>query len=321
MNSSFGSNTKTVYLCAMLLFIIAVYISPQCMAPTGKAQLRDTRSDVKTPPATIAGTDSVERAMNTICEDRRADVRGTIPIDEMAFAPPFPLTDSRVSAGKGRATALLATAKRLVPFAVRRVAIANGVEPRNLKWMITRVHTVKNIRADVEMRDNATWQPSEPDTIVVGTVFLAGLRSDEAMLAVLAHELTHAINGTDHGLAPVFSRLHGRAPLGTVASENATIELVCEMVGLETVRDYISQTKGRKPGVRQRLGRALQKDCVRTDLSDEDHLSPRETMRMLLQLDADLVNALSGEQLQTNKKTASKAKPPRKQLVKKTRHK
>jgi hypothetical protein len=92
------------------------------------------------------------------------------------------------------------------------------------------------------------------------------------------------------------------------------------MVGLETVRDYISQTKRRKPGSEQRLGRALQKDCVQTDLSDEDHLSPRQTMRLLLQLDVELLTALNGQR-PPPKQVSSKAKRTTKKPVKKVRTK
>jgi len=273
------------------------------------------------PPIATASSSSVDRTINNICEARRRDARGTIPIDEMAYAPPLPLNDSRVSGGKARAIALLPIAKRLVPFAVRRVAIANGVEPKNAKWIITRVEAVNNITPDPALHDNSSWQPSKPDTIFFGTVFLAGLRSDEAMLAVLAHELTHAINGTDHALEPVFTRLRSRALGEQMIGENALVELACEMVGLETVRDYISQTKARRPRMGLRLGRALQKDCVRTDLSDENHLSPRETMRLLLQLDVALVNRLSEEKPRAPKNTPPKKKPTHRKPVKKIHHK
>jgi hypothetical protein len=263
---------------------------------SGAAQRRRQRhaSDAQTTP--VAKGDSVERAIAGVCQARRSDVKGTVPIDDMARTVPVPLTDTRVIAAQSHAQGLLASAKRLVPFAVRRVSINNGVEPLNLKWMITRVQGVKNIRLDVAERDNSAWRPSEPDTIRFGTVFLLGLRSDEAMIAVLAHELTHAINGTDEGLQPLFTRVGAKANHGgRRVGFNATVELTCELVGLEVARDYITQTKAQGIGSRQRLARALQKDCVSTDMGDENHLSPRDTMRTLLNLQPGLVAALPTE--------------------------
>src|SRR5438034_5066884 len=47
----------------------------------------------------------------------------------------------------------------------------------------------------IDARDNASVLLREPHTIEFGTIFLAGLRSDEAMISVLAHELTHVASG------------------------------------------------------------------------------------------------------------------------------
>jgi hypothetical protein len=304
VNIGLGSKIKMLVGTGLLSLSVVLISSPFVPPATIEAQHREKSRPSRASVAGFDKGDLVERAINVVCEARRQDAQGTVPIDEMAFAPPLSLTDSRVSSGRARAMALLPVAKRLVPFAVRRVAIANGVEPRNLKWIITRVQAVKTIRPEVGLHDNASWLPSEPDTILFGTVFLAGLRSDEAMLSVLAHELTHAINGDDGGLEPIFTRLRARAQRGEPISENAAVELACEMVGLETLRDHITQTKGQGVGSGQRLGRGLQKDCVRTDLSDEDHLSPRGTMRALLQLDPALLSAITRGPAPTKKITS-----------------
>jgi hypothetical protein len=297
MNIGYCSATRRLlHYITVVVVEVALILALLLGLSISSGQNRSTSSITKSQNASIAKTDSVESAITNICEARRRDSQGTVPIDEMAFSRPLPLTDPRVIAAKSRAQKLLPTAKQLVPFALRRVAIINGLEPLNLKWIITRVQAVKNIRADTEERDNSSWRPTEPDTILLGTVFLAGLRSDEAMIAVLAHELTHAINGTDEGLQPIFTRLGAKtSQLGMPVGSNATVELACEMVGLEVVRDYISQTKGRGIGSRQRLARAFQKDCVRTDLGDANHLSPHETMLTLLRLEPDLAGALAGE--------------------------
>jgi predicted Zn-dependent protease len=47
----------------------------------------------------------------------------------------------------------------------------------------------------MESRDNASVFLSKPHVITFGTIFLAGLRSDEGMISVLAHELMHIADG------------------------------------------------------------------------------------------------------------------------------
>ena len=240
------------------------------------------------PAAATQATDPIERAMTFVCQDRIRDPQGTIPIDEMATQIPLSITDSRVIAGRNRAQSMLPIAKRLIPFALSRVAANNRLEPLSLKWIVERVRSVNVIRAEPGQRDNAVWRPSEPDTIVFGTVFLAGLRSNEAMIAVLAHEITHAINGTDNALQPVFKRVGDESStLGEPIGFAAAVEIACELVGIEVVKDYVGQTSSRGSQNR-RLARALQKNCVARDLSDLHHLSPRETMQLLINLEPSL---------------------------------
>lgn len=236
--------------------------------------------------------DLVERAITTICRERVRDPMGTVPIDEMAVQPPLPLTDSRVVAARSRAQALLPVARRLVPFALTKIAANYNLEPLSVRWIVERVQAVSFIKAEVGQHDNAVWRPSEPDTITFGTVFLAGLRSDEAVLAVLAHELTHAVDGTDRALQPVFMRIASKASssMGTLAAG----ELVCDLVGIEVLRDHVGQTS-KGGNTRQRLSRALQQDCVRQDLADQTHLSPRETMRTLLELQPKFATTFATE--------------------------
>lgn len=290
-----------LFSVAMVTLLVIVTIATPLWQQAGSAQRRGQKREPVRPStnirvSTYIGNDSTERTIAGVCETRRTDPKSTIPIDDMARTASVPLSDPRVIAAQAHAQSLLTVAKRLVPFAVRRISMNNGVEPLNLRWMITRVQAVKYIRADVAEHDNAAWRPTEPDTIRIGTIFLLGLRSDEALIAVLGHELTHAINGPDEGLEPMFAHVSAKADhAGRRISLNATAELTCELVGLEVARDYVSQTKGQGLGSRQRLARALQKDCVVADRSDEDHLSPRETMRSLLSLQPSLMSALPSE--------------------------
>jgi len=233
--------------------------------------------------AALEKADRIERAVQFICQEQARDPKSTLPIDKMAAQPLMPVTVARVVAGRDRAQSMLPIAKRLLPFALSQVAANNNLEPLNVKWIVERIQSVTAIKPDVSEGDNASWNPAEPNTIVFGTVYLSALRSNEAMLAVLAHEITHAINGTDNALEPVFRRISQKTSLKGRAAE----ELLCELVALEVVRDYINQTP--RQGFRsRRLARPLYKNCVSLDLSDAHHLSPRQTMRMLISLDPKL---------------------------------
>lgn len=295
---------------SITIFAGIILLSVQLMeVPHGSAQTRKRRrsaASVKKAP-TVKATprpDAVERTITTICKERVRDPQGSIPIDVMAAQPPLPLTDPRVIEGRRRAERLLPVAKRLVPYALSRLAASYNLEPMSLNWIIARANTVSAINVEVEAHDNAAWRPDEPHSITFGTVFMTGLRSDEAMITVLAHELTHAINGTDQALQPLLTRIGARASQtkGSPVGTEITGELASEMVGIQVLREYTGRSS--KGGVtRRHLARALGKDCVRLDLADAHHLSPRETMRMLLRLDPNLT---SGSTMTGGKKRTKK---------------
>jgi len=268
--SPFVARQISALVCGISLLLFAPPYKSQSVSPQANAQ------------ATI-DSDRIERSIQFICQDQTQDPKATVPIDKMATQPLMALTAPQVIAGRNKAQSMLAVAKRLLPFALSRVAANNGLEPLSAKWIVERVRSITAIRPDVSEADNAAWRPSEANTIVFGTIFLAALGSEEAMLAVLAHEITHAIDGTDNSLEPLFRRVSQRSFVNGAPVE----ELVCELVALEVVRDYVSQTSSQRFQSR-RLARPLQKNCVSIDLSDDHHLSPRQTLKMLISLDPRL---------------------------------
>jgi hypothetical protein len=156
-----------------------------------------------------------------------------------------------------------------------------------------RVEAVKRIRPDVDSRDNASVLLREPRTIEFGTIFLAGLRSDEAMISVLAHELTHIASGQADSLRPLFRAIARRAATRTglrIQGQRAE-ELACDLVGMTAARRFINESPSWEP-VPRRLARAVEHNCVDDDASDEDHLSPRNTIRALFALDVGLASAV-----------------------------
>jgi hypothetical protein len=273
-----------VLLCLLLLGV-----------PCGSQTRRQQRHKEDEKEARPADVDVVWSAIATVCAERARDPKGTVPIDEMAWQQPLALNDKRVGAGIERARRLLPTAKKLVPAALGRLAAANGLEAGLLGQIASRVQGVTTIKAEVEKRDNAAVRTNDPHSIIFGTIFLAGLRSDEAMLAVLAHELTHVADGPEHALWPLYDRVGAQAEAagGMSIPAAAAKELTCELVGIHVVRAYVGKGGGKK-SLRRRLARAVGKDCVQENLADATHLSPRETMRMLLMLDPELTRGLVG---------------------------
>src|SRR6185436_6253387 len=167
-----------------------------------------------------------------------------------------------------------------------------------LNLSTARVQAVKRVRPDVDARDNASVLLRDPRTIEFGTIFLAGLRSDEAMVSVLAHELTHVASGQSDSLRPLFRAIARRASARTglrIQAQRAE-ELACDLVGLLAAREFIKGDPSWGPQPR-RLAGAVEHDCADDDSSDEDHLSPRNTIRALFALDIDLARELLAEKV------------------------
>lgn len=282
------------------MFAGLIFLCAQVMqSPHSSAQNRERKQTKPAERELLTGEtrweehDIIERAVASICEERGRDPQGSIPIDQMAAQRTLPLNDPKVVAGRKRAERLLPVAKRLVPFALSRLAADYNLEALSLNWIHARVKAVNAIKPDVEAHDNAYWRPSEPHAIVFGTIFLAGIRSDEAMITVLTHELTHAVNGTDQSLQPLFARVEAKASRvgNTSIRGSMAVELTCEAVGLQAMRAHTGSALGK--GTTRRLARAVGKNCVQRDLADATHLSPRETLRVLLALEPELAMAIT----------------------------
>lgn len=243
----------------------------------------------------------VERAIGVTCAERLSDPLGSMAIDEMQARPSLPVGHPDAVAGARRAERVLPTTKKLVIDAITQLAkeynlygtVAGGAR---VNAAIARVEAVRRIRPDVDSRDNASVLLREPRTIDFGTIFLAGLRSDEAMIGVLSHELTHIASGQADSLRPLFRAIARRAAMRTglqIQGQRAE-ELACDLVGVLAAREFIRRTPSWEP-LPRRLARAFEHNCVDDDSSDEDHLSPRNTIRALFALDMGLAGeVLSG---------------------------
>jgi hypothetical protein len=247
---------------------------------------------------TAADRHLVERAVGATCAERIRDPLSSTPIDVMQTRPSLPANNPDAVAGAARATRLLPETRKLVAAAILQLAkdydLYDSAPSRaRINAAIARVESVRRVKPDVDARDNASVVLREPRTIEFGTIFLAGLRSDEAMISVLGHELTHIASGQPDSLRPLFRAIAHRASTRTglrITGQRAE-ELACDLVGAIAAHQFIGQTPSWEPSPR-RLARAFEHNCVDDDASDEDHLSPRNTIRALFALDLSMASEL-----------------------------
>jgi hypothetical protein len=259
------------------------------------AGLRTSHSrDGLTPEA----REMVELASVVVCKERILDPKGSVPIDDMQGRPSLPVQSPEAVAGAQRAQRLLPIAKELVVVSLRQLARDNNLARSRINRLrieraITRVQAVRNIRPDVDSRDNASVFLRNPRTIIFGTIFLAGLPSDEGIISVLAHELVHIGDGGQDSLSLLFRTLGNRASVltGLKIDGQRAEELTCDLVGMLVARSYVSRTPSYEP-LPRRLARSLEHNCVDQDEGDDDHLSPRSTIRALLALSPALSSEL-----------------------------
>jgi len=240
----------------------------------------------------------LEQAIGVVCTQAKLDPMSSVAIDEMQARPSLPLQSPEARAGADRAQRLLPIAKELVISSLQQLSTDYGFQNSRsfndrLSKAIARVNSVKRVRPDMESRDNASVFLSRPHVITFGTIFLAGLRSDEGMISVLAHELMHIADGDNDSLRALVGAIGNKASdlTGLDIHGQRGEEVTCDLIGAMAVRAYIVSTPGYE-SVARRLARSIQHNCVELDEGDEDHLSPRNTIRALLALNPGLVREL-----------------------------
>ena len=240
----------------------------------------------------------LEDAIGVVCTQAKLDPKSSVAIDEMQARPSLPIQSPEARAGAERAQHLLPLTKSLMIASLQQLSTEYGFQKNpgfqlRLKQAIARVNAVTRVKPDMESRDNASVYLSRPHVITFGTIFLAGLRSDEGMISVLAHELMHIADGDNDSLRQLVSAV------GTKASDLTGLdihgqrgeEVACDLIGAMSVRAYIASTPGYE-SIARRVARSIQHNCVELDEGDEDHLSPRSTIRALLALNPVLVREL-----------------------------
>jgi len=283
-------------LRAALIFVACFACAVAAGAGVGAAQGGGRVAEPRARAERTAGFENfVERAAAAVCVERELDPRGSTPIDVLQARPSLPTRHPEAAAGARRAELMLAAAKELTIEALRGLMREHGVAPAAERAALRRVALVRRVRPDVELRDNASVFFEDPTTIRFGTLFLAGLRSDEGLLSVLAHELVHVADGPRGSLSALFRRVgrlaHGHA--GRLTARRAE-ELTCDLVGVRAVRLFVARNFSEEPAAR-RAARAVEHNCVERDETDSSHLSPRETLRALLALDPVFAAEITGD--------------------------
>ncbi len=296
-----GHNAHLAIPISILLLVQMILAPSSLLAQQRGASRNGAHSSAARKAFTPADRLRVERAIGQTCTERLDDPLSSMPIDEMQARPSLAVSHPEAVAGLRRAERVLPATRRLVAGAIVQLAreynlYGTALARSRVNTATARAEAVRRVRPDVDSRDNASVLLREPRTIEFGTIFLAGLRSDEAMISVLAHELTHIASGQSESLRPLFRAIAARAAAHTglrIQGQRAE-ELSCDLVGMMAARQYIRETPSweRLP---RRLARALEHNCVDDDASDEDHLSPRSTIRALFTLDVGLAGEVLNE--------------------------
>jgi len=113
------------------------------------------------------------------------------------------------------------------------------------------------------------------------------------MISVLAHELMHIADGDHDNLRLLVSAVGAKASglTGMDIRGQRSEELTCDLIGAMAVRAYVADSPGYE-SLSRRLSRSVEHNCVSLDEGDDEHLSPRETIRALLSLNPVLVREL-----------------------------
>ncbi len=291
VNDSYPDQFRIRGGAVLSLLLLVATIVPSG-TPNVLAQRRAPRAGVQTSHSRdrtlTEARETVEVASETVCNERVRDPKGSIPIDDMQARPSLPVDSPEALAGAQRAQRLLPATRRLVIASLKQLSRdynVSGTKGFDLKIQraIARVEAVRDVRPDMDSRDNASVLMRNPRTIIFGTIFLAGLPSDEGMISVLSHELVHIADGSQDNLKPLFRAVAARASslTGLKIRDQRAEELTCDLVGALATRSYVSATPSYE-ALPQRISRSLEHNCVDTDEGDDDHLSPRDTIRAIL---------------------------------------
>lgn len=287
----------TIPHVSLLSLVLVVSLSSPVLAQGTSSERRQQTSHTRSGLSSEA-RETINLASGVVCKERILDPKGSVPIDDMQARPSLPVASPEAVAGARRAQRLLPLTKLLVVEALRQLTrdynlSSSGRDTLRLNRALARVSAVKFVKPDLDSRDNASVLLHNPRTIIFGTIFLAGLPSDEGVISVLSHELVHIADGEEDSLSLLFERVGNRASslTGMTIHDQRAEELTSDLVGVLAARGYVARVPNYEP-LPRRISRSLAHNCVEKDQGDEDHLSPRNTIRALLALNPMLSREL-----------------------------
>ncbi|MEA2958680.1 MAG: hypothetical protein QOJ58_4195, partial [Alphaproteobacteria bacterium] len=158
----------------LALLLMGTTVLPRNTARVA-AQRRTQRTGILTSHSrgrvSTEAREMVEVASETVCNERVRDPKGSVPIDDMQSRPSLPVDTPEAIAGAQRAQRLLPLAQRLVVASLRQLAREynlTGTKGQDLKIQraVARVEAVRDVRPDVDSRDNASVLMRNPRTII-----------------------------------------------------------------------------------------------------------------------------------------------------------
>lgn len=192
--------------------------------------------------------------------------------------------------GVEHAASLLPVARRLMLESLRELA-ARRVGGEALARAEQRVNAVEAVRLDEGLGDMAEVYDEEPTVVRVGPDYARALGDDDESVLLLGHELTHAA-AVGGGLDDLFKEIAGEAARRASVSptEEQREDLVCDLVGAETLKRYARLRPGGETAARRvaRIFGAHGGDTGDETDGDEEHLSSSETWRALVVIDPEL---------------------------------
>jgi hypothetical protein len=294
------SVTKKLLCSAAILCLIAGSVDATFAQTQTRQRSRRRTDSHPTRPRIEMSAEArglLDQAMDVVCKEQKLDPIASVTIDEMQARPSLPVHAPEAQAGLARAQRVLPIAKTLVISSLQQLVADYSLKSRmfqtRIRRAIARVKTVRRIKPDMESRDNAAVFLTRPTTITFGTIFLAGLKSDEGMISVLAHELMHIADGNGDSLRALVVAVsrHATALTGLDVRGQRGEELTCDLIGVMAARSFVADSPSYE-SVARRLARSIQHNCVDIDEGDDDHLSPRSTIRALLAVHPLLVREL-----------------------------
>lgn len=294
----FSPSPRLILRIVAFVSILSLAVPGTTLAQRKRSITKDSHTSSTSEGMSAETRELVDKAIEVICLERKKDPKGSVPIDDMQARPSLPIYSPEAVAGAERARRLLPIARELVIDVLNQLSLEYGLNKTkshrvNMQRAVSRVRMVKRIKPDVDSRDNASVFLRRPHTITFGTIFLAGLPSDEGMISVLAHELVHIADGDRDTLRTLFRAVGRRASSLTNQRiyEQRAEELTSDLIGAIAARSFVSNNPDYDL-LPRRISRSVAHNCVEEDEGDEDHLSPRDTIRALLALHPQLAHEL-----------------------------